>query len=147
MKSMFITSSQIVIFNYLIFAIVRSIASIVLKFNLNEFPDLNSNVKEATSNFEQYVLIFYILPYVVGLLIILLLKRFFNLSWRNYLVTILIGAILFRLIDTAWIRPLFRITENSLYNNLIIIGVFSCIGYLLGIRFNKLNLYNNLRDK
>ena len=101
---------------YCVFAIMRSIGILYIVCTDDYFYNLDYKLESFRE--KQYIFLnaYYYFPYIAGVLIGLSMKKVFNLNWVSLLFAVTGGLILFRLIDSNCIRPLFGIFKNPKMN-------------------------------
>lgn len=115
-----------------IMSILRSIFLYYLSFR-HGFYRGEVDYKLLIKDIELDLWLTYYVPYLLGILILVLINLFLvKIKTRYFIFSIFLGLFLFILIEEAYVRPIFFIFERfSEYNLLLHIIFFSLLNYVL----------------
>ncbi|MDI1256713.1 MAG: hypothetical protein PSV16_11490 [Flavobacterium sp.] len=121
---------------YCILSILRSSGLLYLAYTDTYFYNFDFNPKLLMQKYPIYNNTYYVFPYLMGVIIAIGLRWIINTNWLSLLLSICAAFILFRFIDSNFIRPIFVVFENSRENILVHLFTFFVILGIL-IFFSK----------
>jgi len=112
----------LIVVSFSILSIIRSIGMFILHISNPNITDLD--FEEFLKIRDFYIWVFYYIPYIIMIPVIIFVKRFYRSSnWVYYAFFSFIGLLLFFFLDEIYIRPLFILFSNQTLN-LFIHGIF-----------------------
>jgi hypothetical protein len=138
-KNKIITAIFIIIIIYSFLSIFRSLGLLYLSFSDSYFQNFNFNLESDLfiEKFRKYQKFYFYYPYVIGIVTIPFLKKWYtNTRWYIYIIYCILAIVIFRLIDASVLRPLFAIFINTRVNIIIQLILFLTIA-ICGIFYNR----------
>lgn len=135
-KQQILHVSLLILIFYALCAIFRQIGLLYLSVDEQFFAEATSSIVEIKEDIWRYNFLYYILPFLMGWIIMIFFKKKVSGSWTFFLISMFIGTLLFRLVDTRLISPLLSFA-NNIRTNAIITILFYIVIVSLAFSYNK----------
>lgn len=126
---------------FIILSITRSICLLYLAYTDGYFYNFDFNMKQIMQKNGIFNNMYYLYTYIIGLIFCIGLSKVLKVKWINFVISLLIGLLLllllFRLIESSIIRPLFAFFANPRTNLIIHIACFVSLLIAIGRRTNS----------
>ncbi len=122
---------------YCLLSVIRSLNLIYLAYSDDYFYNFDFKKEMYIQKSKVFINSYYFTPYILGSLISIVFKRKFQLSWVIFLLTKIICMLVFILVDSKFIRPLFVFFENPRENIFVHLLVFTLLGTIILYIFKK----------
>jgi len=149
MKKYIITKGKIlsvllrVLIIYCIYSILRSIGILYIALTDDYFYHLDFKIQSFREKNHIFIYAYYYFPYFIGIFASFFMKKLFNSTWISFLLMVFFGLILFRLIDSNYIRPMFGIFRNAkinvIANLLVSVILFVILQIIYKWQYSKVN--------
>lgn len=126
---------------FCLFSISRSLNLLFLAYTEEYFYNLDFKIESFIENNEKYIYHYYFITFLLAVLFSLFIKKFANLKWTHYLISLIISYLLFRFFDSKIIRPFFSFFNNpriNVFTNLFVFSTFLFWAFVLIKRNNQL---------
>jgi hypothetical protein len=134
-KTIDITLISLII--YCILAIVRSLNLLYIAYTDDYFYNFDFVMKFYIAKSVVFNNAYYFYTYIIGFFLSFPVKQVLKLTWWNFIGSLVIGFVLFRFIDSGFVRPLFGLFDNPRMNIVTNLLTFSILGFLLARFFFK----------
>ena len=121
----------VVLIIYCIYSIFRSLGILYIAYTDDYFYNLDFKIQSYREKNHIFNNAYYYFTYIAGLFTTISMKKILNLNWIPFLITIFSGLILFRLIDSGFIRPAFGFFMNTRMNVFINLMTFLALFIIL----------------
>ena len=135
---------------YCLLSIIRSSGLLYIAYTDDYFYNFDFNIKFYQQKSCVFNYAYYYCPYIIGFFISFFFKQILKLNWKTSIMSLIFGFVLFRLIDSKLIRPIFDFFENPRMNIIFHLLTFLFLELLLVIiyikHFNRFRWVSNKKN-
>jgi hypothetical protein len=128
---------------YCLLSITRSSSLLYIAYTDNYFYNFDFDTKLYMQKSVVFNNAYYFCTYITGFFLAIFLKKILKLNWLTFIFSLVVGFVLFRLVDSNLIRPLFSFFENPRMNIVLHLLTFLILALLLIKFFYNKYSYNS----
>ena len=127
----------IILITYCVLSVVRSFGLLFLAYSDNYFYNFDFGNEQFSEKRFIYDKVYFLVTYILGLIVSVSIKRFFNIDWLFYIICMTLGLGVFVLFDAYYVRPIFTLFDNVKTNIWLQVFVFITIASITIVLKNK----------